>query len=353
MNVHRTEDLAALLQRVDGNPPAMVMLARLLGGGLNREVAVDLCTRALDMDADDGEVRAIAAEVLSSGIPRWHFDIVRDEGRNAAYEAALRRSIVPGSKVLEIGTGTGLLAMMAARAGAGEVITCESDPAIALAAKEIIARNGYADRVRVIVKHSTLLDVQHDLGGPVDILVSEIISDDLISEGTLPVIEHAARHLVKPGAKIIPARGRVRVALADDDEWERSRMTQVAGFDLAPFNKLARPHREMDIGAGRLTLRSEPADLFTFDFTSGGPFPEAAGEVMLTAQSRRINGVVQWIALDMDDASVYENRPEPGTNSSWYSVFHPFERPLDATPGQRVRVRARHDRSGLRVWVSS
>ena len=351
MNVHRTEDLAALLQQVDGNPPAMVMLARLLGGGLNREVAVDLCTRALDLDADDGEVRAIAAEVLSNGIPRWHFDIVRDEGRNAAYEAALRRSIVPGCKVLEIGTGTGLLAMMAARAGAGEVITCESDPAIAMAARKIIARNGYADRVRVITKHSTDLDLDADLHGPVDMLVSEILANDLLGEGTLPVLEHACRHLLKPGALIIPARGRVRVALAEDDDWESVRMGTVAGFDLSPFNRLASPSREIYIGASRLTLRSDPADLFSFDFASGGPFPETHGEATLVAKGRRINGIAQWIALDMDSTGVYENRPEPGADSSWWAVFHPFEEPLSATPGQEITVRARHDRGALRVWV--
>lgn len=331
----------------------MAALARVLCNESDRPAAVKLSARALELAPDDAEVRVLAAEVLSANVPGWHFHIVRDSDRNEAFESALRRVIFSGCKVLEIGTGTGLLAMMAARLGAGEVITCEADPAIALVAREVVARNGYADRVRVIEKHSTSLDVTDDLGGPVDILVSEIISDNLISEGTLPVIEHAARHLVKPGAKIIPARGRVRVALADDDEWERARMAQAEGFDLTAFNKLARPFREMDVGTGRLTLRSDAADLFMFDFTSGGPFPEADGAVTLIARSRRINGVVQWIALDMDDSGVYENRPEPGANSSWYCVLHPFERPLDATPGQQVTVRARHDRSGLRIWVQN
>ena len=76
-----------------------------------------------DLAPDDGEVRSVAAEVMSAGIPRWHFDIVHDYPRNDAYEAALRRAVFPGCKVLEIGTGTSLLAMMAARAGAAEVVT--------------------------------------------------------------------------------------------------------------------------------------------------------------------------------------------------------------------------------------
>lgn len=342
-----------LLTQVEGQPAAMVALARLMRTQGDKALSVKLCTRALDLAPDDGEVRAIAAEVLSAGVPQWHFNIVRDTGRNEAYEAALRRAVFPGCKVLEIGTGTGLLAMMAARAGAAEVITCESDCGVAMAAQDIVARNGYADRIRVIAKHSTAVDVRNDLGGPADILVSEIISDDLLSEGTLPACEHAIRHLIKPGAQVIPVRGFVRVALADDDDWERSRMDHVVGFDLGVFNRLAAPQRQFDIGTGRFTLRSEPANLFTFDFASGGPFSKGSAAVTLTAQSRRINGIAQWIALDMDGEGRYENRPEPGANSSWSALFYPFERPLDVKPGDAVAVHGRHNRSALRIWADA
>jgi type II protein arginine methyltransferase len=350
MNLLLTDELQALLRQVDGHPPAMVSLAQLLAES-RRDLAVDLCVRALDLDAKNGEIRAIAASILSHGIPHWHVGIVRDQGRNNAYETALRRAIVPGCKVLEIGTGSGLLAMMAARAGAGEVITCEWDPAIALAAQRIVALNGYADRVRVINKHSSELQVDADLNGPADLLVSEILADDLLGEGTLPSLEHAYRHLLKPNALIIPARGRVRVALADDDDWERGRMGTVAGFDLSPFNRLAAPSREIFTGTSLLSLRSEPSDLFTFDFASGGPFPPSRAETTLTASGRHINGIAQWIALDMDSTHTHENRPEPGADSSWWSVFHPFDAPMLVTPGQQIRVCATHDRGALRVWM--
>lgn len=351
MNLNRTQGLETLLVQVEGKPAAMVALARLMGKHGDRAVALDLSVRALDLAPDDGEVRAIAAEVMSADVPRWHFDIVRDDLRNETYAAALRRAIFPGCKVLEIGTGTGLLAMMAARAGAAEVVTCESDHAIAMAAREIIDRNGYASRVRVVTKHSTELDVVRDLGGPADILVSEIVSNDLLGEGTLPVLEHATRNLLKPGAKVIPARGRVRVALAHDDEWEDARMGQVVGFDLSPFNRLAAPYREIHVGASRLMLRSDAADLFSFDFASGGPFPESNAATTLAAHGRRVTGIAQWIALDMDNEGHYENRPQPGSHSSWSSVFYPFDRPLETTPGQPVTICGRHDRGALRLWV--
>ncbi|HEY4366173.1 MAG TPA: 50S ribosomal protein L11 methyltransferase [Steroidobacteraceae bacterium] len=343
--------LEALLQQVEGKPVAMATLARLLKGEAHRALAVELSSRALDLAPEDGEVRAITSEVLSADVPHWHFEIVRDLQRNEAYETALRRAIVPGCKVLEIGTGSGLLAMMAARAGAGEVVTCEADPAVAMVARANIARNGYADRVRVIAKHSTALDVKSDLHGPADILVSEIVSNDLLSEGALPAIEHAVLHLIKPDARVIPVRGRVRVALADNDEWEGALMGQVAGFDLSAFNRLAASQRQIAVGSPRLTLCSDAADLFSFDFASGGPFPPLRSETVLVSHGRWINGIAQWIALDMDAEGVCENRPEPGARSSWWAVFHPFERAIQTTPGQTVTVRASHDRGTLRIWA--
>lgn len=349
--VNRARGLETLLLEVEGKPAAMVALARLMGMNGDKATALDLSARALDLAPGNGEVRAIAAEVMSANVPHWHFDIVRDDLRNDEYEAALTRAVFPGCKVLEIGTGTGLLAMMAARAGAAEVVTCESDGAIAMAAREIIARNGFASRVRVVTKHSTEIDVVRDLGGPADILVSEIVSNDLLGEGTIPVLEHAVRHLLKPGAKVIPARGRVRIALAHDEEWEDARMGQVAGFDLSPFNRLAQPYREIYVGSSRLMLRSDAADLFSFDFASGGPFPESNAETTLAAQGRRVTGIAQWIALDMDNEGLYENRPQPGAHSSWWMIFHPFDRPLETTPGQQVTICGRHNRDGIRVWA--
>lgn len=344
----RTQDLLTLLPLAEGRPDAMIALARQLAGTSERVRGLDLAARALAMAPGDGEIRTLARELLSEGVPNWHFTIVRDAVRNQAYEAALRRAVFPGAKVLEIGTGTGLLAMMAARAGA-EVVTCEADPAVAAAARDVIAANGLADRIRVINSHSTALD-SDSIGGRADILVSEIVSNDLLSESALPAHEHAVPALLKPGAKVIPARGRVRVALAEDLRPPPvSARDASGGFDLTHFNRLARPYREIAVDSAHLALRSEPGDLFGFDFAAP-PWPSARAELPLASTGGLVNGIAQWIALDMDDEGRYENQPGMGVSSCWGCIFWPFAAPVETRSGEITIVAAQHETDRIRLW---
>jgi type II protein arginine methyltransferase len=305
---------------------------------------------ALAAKPDCPEVRALARAILSGEVPNWHFALVRDTTRNEAYEAALKRVVRPGSRVLEIGTGTGILAMMAARAGAAEVVTCETNPAVAAAAAEIIARNGYADRVRVVAKHSDDLVVGKDMQGRADVLVSEIISNNLFSESALPVIDAAQRNLLTPDARIIPAVVSTRIALA---EGRRPReMGQVSGFDLSAFNRLSHPSRLLSVGDPDLSLRSASHDLFSVDFQSRRYRLADRASATLVSIGGLVNGVVQWLHMQMDAGDVtYENRPSPGRKSCWGAMFHPLLESMQTQPGDEFRVTGAHDSATLYLWA--
>jgi len=341
----------SLLSRVAHKPAPLARLAYLLLARGESERARELCARATALAPDNAEVGTIAAEIFSHNVPGFYFPMVRDSARNRAYEMALRRAIQPGCRVLEIGTGTGLLAMMAARAGAAEVVTCESNLAVAAVASEIVARNGFADRVRVIAKFSADLELGVDLAEPADLLVWDALGSNMIGAGALPTIEQALRRLIRPNAPSIPARGTVRIALAEDRESHRRQMHMIEGFDLSPFNRLAAPHYQISVGDKRLALRSKPGDLFCFDFQSGGPFPEARASVSLSAAGGRVNGIAQWVCFEMDAEGRYENLPSVGTSSAFAVVFYPLRRPIQMAPGEKVTVGGAHDRLSLRIWV--
>jgi SAM-dependent methyltransferase len=337
--------------RLADDPAEMLQRAHRLRDDGEHERAVELCLAACALSPHDAEVAALAAEFFGDEVPAWHFHIVRDRRRNDAYEAAIRRAVTPGCRVLEIGTGTGLLAMMAARAGAGAVISCEAEPAIARMATEIVARNGYAERVRVVAKHSTGLDPVADLGGSADVLVSEIFSNNLLGEGVLPALEDAWLRLLTPDAKVVPARGRICVALAEDAKAGDERLGMISGFDLSLFNRLAQPDYRIETDDRHLHLRSDPATLFAFDFQSPQLFSAQRVAIELAAHGGRVNGVIQWIALEMDGQDTYENPPARGNRSCWSAVFHPLPAAIETDGGEGVVVHGQHDRLKVRIWT--
>lgn len=343
--------LRALLPEASDDPRALIAIARQMIAAGDRPHALALAEQVHTMTGGVGEAGVTAAEILSDGVHSWHFVIPRDQARNDAYEAALLRAIRPGCRVLEIGTGTGLLAMMAARAGA-TVVTCEADPAIASAAREVIAANGYADRVKVVNAHSTLLHPERDMGGPADILVSEIVSNDLLSEGVLAAHEDAVARLLAPDAVVIPARGMIRVALARDQRDRSPRMDVASGFDLSAFNRLASPNEMIRVGMDQVALCSEPVDLFEFDFATSNPRKPERRELEIASRGGRVDGIVQWIALEMDAAGRYENRPQPGTASCWGALLWRFPQPQETRAGEPVSIGGAHERDRVRLWLA-
>ncbi len=346
---HPAKIVELLLPRVRGNARGMMRLVELLRGAGDEAGAVDLCYEAMALAPDDTEVISLGRSFLASMVPGWHFNLIRDEPRTLAYEAALIRNIKPGMRVLEIGAGTGVLAMMAARAGAAHVYTCEANPAVARTAAEIVAANGFADRVTVLAKHSTAIDVDADLGGRADMLVSEIVSNDVLGEEVLPSHEHAIEQLLVPGAPVIPRAAMARVALADHDR-QRHRLGAAYGFDFSAFNHLARAVYRVPIEDKRLRLLSDPADLFRFDISSGAYTNDARASIELTATGGQVTGVIQWLVLDLDEAGGLEAGPGMTAFSNWAMMFHAFPEPIETVPGQKVVIHGMHNRRRISIW---
>jgi len=336
--------------RLAADAGSMVRLAKALIEGGQTARAAELVAEARRLAPEDPEIERIALLVLEQTVPDWHHDILADAARNAAFDAALRRSVVPGCRVLDIGAGSGLLALMAARAGAAEVVSCELNAAMAATATQIVERNGYADRIRIVAKHSRDLEIGTDLAGPADIIVSETVANNLLGENILGTMEDVVGRLGHPATRVIPSQGAVRIALAFYGNLALRQTGSVQGFDLSPMNRFA-ARIALSPGNEALALRSAPQDLFSFDFSSGGPFTDHRADVSLTSTGGTINGIIQWIRLTMDADGTYENRPAPGASSCWSAMFQPLPSVVDSRPGDRIVVRGGRDQTSVWMWV--
>jgi hypothetical protein len=284
-------------------------------------------------------------------VPRWHFAMMADRKRNESYEAAIRRA-VPGKRVLDIGTGAGLLALMAARAGAKKVTTCEAVPLIAERARQIIQHNGLSDRIAVIPMKSTSLSVPNIIAERAEVLVTETFASGLLTEGVLPLVEHAHEYLLTEDATIIPASASVMGYLAGGELLEEMLFPErIAGFNVSAFGDFA-PHM-LDIALASVPHRvlSDDFELMRFNLKEKR-FPAGGVRLALKATHHGIcAGVPQWIKLNLDSESTYENKPSPSTgyNGHWTQILHRFSRLVTVAPGDSVPILFRHDRTQIGI----
>jgi len=143
--------------------------------------------------------------------------MIADEVRMDAFVRGLRQAVRPGAVVIDIGTGTGIFALLACRFGARRVYAIEPDDAIQVA-REIAAANGCADRIAFFQAMST----QVTLPERADVIISDIGGVLPWFQRHIPSIVDARRRLLAPGGVLIPQRDTAWAAVVEAaDEYAR------------------------------------------------------------------------------------------------------------------------------------
>ncbi|VUZ47812.1 unnamed protein product [Hymenolepis diminuta] len=203
-------------------------------------------------------------------------DMLHDYDRNRRYHEAIRHVISSMKSagrdvhVLDIGTGTGLLSMMAVLAGADTVIACEAFEPVAQCAEKIIKANGMGDKINVIHKRSTELAVGEDMPRKANVLVAELFDTELIGEGALRVYQHAADHLLTPDAILVPCKARMYIQVLESPFlWSHHSIEPFSGSGIAfPTEKMLSCHGSpsvFDLQASLLKI-VEDDDPLTVDY---------------------------------------------------------------------------------------
>ncbi|CAH0406199.1 unnamed protein product [Chilo suppressalis] len=136
-------------------------------------------------------------------LERWHFRMLNDVIRNEAYYNALIESVIPfKDSVLDIGTGTGILAMFATDCSATAVTGIEASEHMAWMAECVTQGNNKHDIV-IVNKMSTTMNYR-DIGGKRSLIVSELFDAGLLGEHILQTLAHAWEYFTIPNSQVIP-----------------------------------------------------------------------------------------------------------------------------------------------------
>ena len=280
----------------------------------------------------------------NSGQPMSHLDLLQYHAfclthtgtRLTQYERAIGNCVRQGDVVLDLGTGSALLAILACRAGARRVYAIEASDAIRMG--ELLASaTEFAERIEFTQATSQ----QVVLNERVDVIVGDIHDTFGLQPGGLASIIDARERLLKPGGAVIPRVTELMVALVEAttfyareiDVWEE----RVHGVALSPIRPFAVSH----VHAARFDqeqLLSSAKAIGTIDFAHVAS-PHVGGSATTTVQRDGIaHGLCGCFVTSLADGIRMGNIPGDSSTTNFAQAFFPFDRPATVVAGDDVSI---------------
>jgi type I protein arginine methyltransferase len=169
---------------------------------------------------------------LSEDILSWDFDfhdlMLNDHIRMTAYEKAIKEVVKPGMTVIDIGTGTGILAGWAFEAGSKKIYGIDVNSEILKKATERIKKLGYSDKYTIF----NALSYEVNLPEQADVIISEILGNLGDNEDMTPILEDARKRFLKKDGVFIPKQIETYVVpIASQKAHERVSNKKVCGIN--------------------------------------------------------------------------------------------------------------------------
>jgi type I protein arginine methyltransferase len=267
-----------------------------------------------------------------------HFgSMISDEIRMQAYLKAMKKAIRPGSIVLDIGTGTGIMAFFALKFGAKFVYAIEPNNLIHIA-EEMAQANGFSSKVKFIKDFSTNVTLDEK----VDVVVSDLRSALPFLEMHIPSIADARARFLKPAGVLIPLRDTLWVSVVESpglynklvEPWEK----YANQFDMDIARSMAVNDRI--VGRAKASdMLTSPFNWVTLDYTtiqSPNVFGETSKKFL---RSGTAHGLIIWYDAEFIKNVTFHNKPGTKNHPKVYgSVFFPLHHPVKVAKGDNVDI---------------
>jgi protein arginine N-methyltransferase 1 len=274
---------------------------------------------------------------------QFHEIMLADKDRVDAYAQALPRLVKPTHTVLDLGTGSGILAFLASLAGARTVHAVDHAPIIE-AARQVAAKNGLSNVV-FHQTHSSSLKLET----PVDLLVHEQMGDALFEERMVTNIAEIRDRLLAPGATIVPGRfdffvepAALKPPFVVPFIWQQN----IHGIDFSVlrerslaeqprYRRFRLPPQQFD---GPLTT-PEPVLFVDLHTASPDVLPHLLEFERVVQAPGTVHGLAVWFRAFLDEETTISTAPFELANSNWKTPFLRLEEPIEVERGDRLQIR--------------
>lgn len=179
-----------------------------------------------------------------------HEEMLKDRVRTETYMKSIvdNKHLFKDKVVLDVGCGTGILCMFAAKAGAKKVIGIECAD-IYHSAKEIVKENGFEDKITLIKGKLEEISLPDGID-KVDIIISEWMGYFLLYESMLDTVLIARDRWLKPDGLLFPDKATMFITAIEDEQYRDDKIDfweNVYGFKMSCIKQTALVEPLVDI----------------------------------------------------------------------------------------------------------
>ncbi len=259
--------------------------------------------------------------------------LLLDKARCDAYREAIHRTVRPGDVVVDLGAGTGLLSFFALQAGARHVYAIEMSD-IADAAAELIAANGFQDRITLIRKNSKKVRLPERC----DVLVTETLSAFCFdTENIIEFVADARARFLKPAARIIPESADNFLLPFSSDAFGAGRLpVRYYNLDFNPFRKrLFKSYSIVPASGKPFTALAQPALCYQIDFRKDTANPGKTFVPFRITAEGHLDGFLGWFEARLCEGVTLSNSPYLPL-SHWWQLYLPIHEQPHYRAGQTI-----------------
>lgn len=291
----------------------------------------------------------LAPDTWEFGAAPVHIGMLNDRERVSRFLGAITATVRPGDVVVDLGTGSGVFAVAAVRAGASRVYAVEAS-GIAKVARRVFEANGVADRITLIEGHSTGIELPERA----DVLIAEIIGNEPLAERILECTADAVGRFLKPDARLIPHRLAVLVVPVElpsifRDRYLASpetiaRWQDEIGVDFSALADLAQSapatFQESQMMVSQWTALAEPEMISDFDLTQPLSAAQPANARFTATRDGRIDAFVLWFRAELAEGNTLSTDPRmPRIDNCWGHPVYLLASPATVRSGDRIQMR--------------